>query len=72
MEYPKPLQDIVDEYKERGKNKMKNKNLNQVRQVIAKKKKEENLSPTAKIEKTFGKNEELNKKQQGSWGRKDV
>lgn len=51
---------------------MKNKNLNQVRQVIAKKKKEENLSPTAKIEKTFGKNEELDKKQQGSWGRKDV
>jgi len=48
----------------------KNKNLNQVRKVI--KKKTEHISPTAKIEKTFGKNETLDKKQQGSWGRKDV
>ena len=48
----------------------KNKNLNQVRKV--QKKYKETISPTAKIEKTFGKNEELIKKQQGSWGRKDV
>ena len=64
MEYPKPLQDIVDEYKERGKKKMKNKNLNQIRKVVSQKKKDEHLSPTAKIEKTFGKNETLDKKQQ--------
>ena len=51
-------------------NKKKNKNLNMVRKVV--KKKTENISPTANVEKTFGKNEELIKKQQGSWGRKDV
>ena len=44
-------------------NKKKNKNLNMVRKVV--KKKTEHISPTANVEKTFGKNEELIKKQQG-------